>query len=555
MARLGIALVCLALAPNVSAQASDAFVRDVRPTTLERGDTLVVECPGLVPVGTASVLIKGRFDGAPTLDGLVLTGRAAGGERVLVDVDQPLQARVGHPLRITDAAVEVEQYVGGTRTTWRSRPGEALTLTLFPRTFRNLTTALGDQVASSPGLLGHIPLPFVAAALMLLVALVIHLLIAPITGIVVVWERKVSGRMQSRFGPNRVGPRGWGQWLADALKLITKEDLIPSDADVALFRISPYLVWVGVFATVVTLPLSQGAIVADMNVGLLYVISVTSLTVVGILIGGWSSNSKWSLLGGMRSAAQIVSYELPAALALLQIAVLAGTLSPQEIVHAQGGLPHQWFIFANPFAFACFFIYFIAALAEGNRAPFDLPEAESELVAGYTTEYSGFRFSIFSLAEWTNMYVLGTIAAMTFLGGWNVPFVAAERLAGSPLLQGLSLLVMVAKVVTLVFVIIWIRWTLPRFRVDQMMTLCWKYLVPFAFAAFVGTAAWVWLLHALPALDLIMRWAMFAVGGVGVFLFFVGRVVHNFRATKLLHMDGKHFVMPFVERYIDKRLP
>ncbi|HEY0706600.1 MAG TPA: complex I subunit 1 family protein, partial [Polyangia bacterium] len=243
---------------------------------------------------------------------------------------------------------------------------------------------------------------------------------------------------------------------------------------------------------------------------------------------------KWSLLGGMRSAAQIVSYELPASMALLQIALLAGTLSPQGIVRAQGGLPHQWFVFASPFAFAGFFIYFIAALAEGNRTPFDLPEAESELVAGFTTEYSGFRYGVFMLAEWTNVYVLSAAAAAQFFGGWNVPFVSADQVAGSWALGLLGAFLMLTKVVALVFFIIWIRATLPRFRLDQLMALCWKYLIPLSFAAFVLSAAWLLVCDAIPAAHGWVRLLTFGFGGLGLFALFVQRVRVNFRSSHLL---------------------
>jgi NADH-quinone oxidoreductase subunit H len=374
----------------------------------------------------------------------------------------------------------------------------------------------------------------VAAVVVLLVALLIHLLVAPVTGLLVVWERKIWGRMQSRVGPNRVGPHGWGQWLADALKMITKEDIVPTAADARLFRFAPYLMWMSVFASFVVLPLTGSAVVADMNVGLLYLISFTSLTVIAILLGGWTSNSKWSLLGGMRSAAQIVSYELPASLALLQVALLAGSLAPQAIVRSQGGLPHQWLVFSNPFTFVSFFVYFIAALAEANRTPFDLPEAESELVAGFTTEYSGFRYGVFSLAEWTNLYVLGALVSVAFLGGWNVPFVTPEAVAASGALTLLSAIIMIAKVVALVFVIIWIRATLPRLRMDQLMALCWKYLVPISFVTFLGSAGWLWVTHAAPALGTAVRWATFLLGGVVLLAFFVWRVVANFRGSRLL---------------------
>jgi NADH-quinone oxidoreductase subunit H len=350
--------------------------------------------------------------------------------------------------------------------------------------------------------------------------------------------------MQSRIGPNRVGPRGWLQWLADGLKLILKEDVVPTQADAPLFRFAPYLMWMAVFATFVVLPLSASAIVADLNVGLLFLVSITALTVIAVLLGGWSSNSKWSLLGGMRSAAQIVSYELPAALALLQVALLAGTLSPQAIVRAQGGLPHQWFAFANPFAFASLFIYFIAGLAEGNRTPFDLPEAESELVAGFHTEYSGFRWALYFLAEYANIFVVSSVAVTLFFGGWLRPFPSVGWLdiplnmvfpvvliGGSgvltfPLVKKLKdpiqqkvlvgaalVLLLIAalfaipavnaavigmfwfllKVSCIIYLMIWFRGTFPRFRYDQLMNIGWKVAIPVGMAAvFVNALIGMW---------------------------------------------------------------
>ncbi len=555
-----VAVVLLVLGASSSrAAAADRDVgeiRDVRPRLLERGDTLVVEAAGISPGGDVRVQLEGRAVGGPAeearrLAAASLPGRVASGDRVLVDA-AAIAAIAPAGGRLVDLRVAVTQTRGGTETRWRSRPGDLLALELFPSTLRAQAEAARAAAASGTPALRAVA-PYLPALVLLAVGLVLHLLVAPLTGLVVVWERKISGRMQSRLGPNRVGPRGWLQWLADAIKMITKEDLVPADADRTLFRLAPYLMWMSIFATFIVLPLSATAIVADLDVGILYLASITSFSVIAILLGGWASNSKWSLLGGMRSAAQIVSYELPASLALLQAALLAGTLSPQGIVRAQGGLPHEWLVFSNPLSFACFFVYFISALAEGNRTPFDLPEAESELVSGYNTEYSGFRFGIFSLAEWTNMYVLGAVVSTVFLGGWNLPFVPPERIAGSLALEILSMAVMIAKVVTLVFVIIWIRWTLPRFRVDQMMALCWKYFIPISFAAFLGTAAWVWLVAAVPALGAVMRWLVFLTGGVGLGSLFLARVVANFRATKLLYVGDRQFNWPFVERHIEKR--
>src|SRR3977135_598576 len=251
---------------------------------------------------------------------------------------------------------------------------------------------------------------------------------AAITAGIFSWaERRVAARMQSRVGPNRVGPGGFLQWVADAVKLLTKEDLVPAEADQFLFRAAPYFMMVGFACVFVALPFSHRLVIAAMNVGIFFILAVTALIVVGIIMSGWSSNSKWSLFGAIRSAAQIISYEIPAGMALMIPLLLAGTLSTQGIIRAQGGWPWQWFVFDNPATFAAFFIYFISALAEGNRTPFDLPEAESELVAGYNTEYSGMRFSYFFLVEWGNMWVMSALAVTMFCGGWNLPGLTPEH--------------------------------------------------------------------------------------------------------------------------------
>jgi NADH-quinone oxidoreductase subunit H len=343
-------------------------------------------------------------------------------------------------------------------------------------------------------------------------------------------ERRVAGRMQSRIGPNRVGAGGFLQWLADAVKLLFKEDLVPAEADALLFRIAPYFVVTGFALTLVALPFGQSLIMADLGVGIFYITSVTALVVVGILLCGWSSNSKWALFGGMRSAAQVVSYEIPAGLAIMTPVLMAGTLSMQGIIRAQGGWPWEWFLFRNPAALVAFFILFASQLAEGNRTPFDLPEAESELVAGYMTEYSGFRFALFFLVEWGNLWVMSAIAVTLFLGGWQLPGVPAAQwaawrgAAGFPPalwwgMQLVSLLWFSAKTLTLVGVVMWIRWTLPRIRVDQMMTLCWKYLVPAAFACFLFTLLWQLLVGSAPAVESVTGVVLFAAGVLVLALF------------------------------------
>ncbi|HUF40871.1 MAG TPA: NADH-quinone oxidoreductase subunit NuoH [Verrucomicrobiae bacterium] len=349
-----------------------------------------------------------------------------------------------------------------------------------------------DQLMQD-GAFGGLPTEVVYAIGMVLAAfIVLSAFVAPLAGVTSWLERRVWARMQSRVGPNRVGPQGILQWLADGIKNLLKEDLIPASADAKLFSLAPYVVFMGFLCTFVVIPFGENLIVADLNIGILYILAVTSLVVVGILMAGWASNNKWSLLGGMRSAAQIVSYEIPAGLAVLTIVFLAGTMSMQGIINAQGWAPWDWFLFHNPFAFAAFFIYFTAALAEGNRTPFDIPEAESELVAGYVTEYSGMRFLFFFFAEWGNLYVIGAVATTLFLGGWQVP--PLPIFENSPvLLAAAQFLTFFLKAYLWVFVAMWVRATLPRVRVDQLMSLCWKYMVPLAFVCLLGSIGFMFM--------------------------------------------------------------
>jgi NADH-quinone oxidoreductase subunit H len=327
-----------------------------------------------------------------------------------------------------------------------------------------------------------------------IVCFIIVNFIAVYAGVNTLLERKIAAHMQARVGPYQVGPHGSLQWLADALKLLVKEDVIPKDTDGLLFRLAPYVVFAGSFAAWVALPFTVDWSPAVMNVGILYILAVSSAVVIGILMAGWSSGSKWALFGAMRSAAQIVSYEVPVGIALLGMLLIYGTLDMQEISRAQetggwfgyasgwhGGI-FSWGIFRHPpFTIMAFIIYYTAALAETNRTPFDIPEAESELVAGYHTEYSGMRFSFFFLSEYANMFVVSAIATTFFLGGWLPPFglILGSTFPFNAFLEGLFWFM--AKSFALVLLMMWLRWTLPRYRVDQLMDLCWKRLTPLAF--------------------------------------------------------------------------
>jgi NADH-quinone oxidoreductase subunit H len=366
-----------------------------------------------------------------------------------------------------------------------------------------------------------------ALAMLIFGGIVVFGFVMLVAGVTSWLERRVWGRIQSRVGPNRVGPNGALQWLADGIKNMLKEDIIPEAADGMLFRLAPYIVVVGFIAAWVVVPFASNLIIADLNIGVLYLTAVVSLVVVGVLMAGWASNNKWALLGGMRSAAQIVSYEIPAGLSLFPVILLAGTLSMQGIIQEQGWAPWDWFAFHNPFTFAAFILFFVSALAEGNRTPFDLPEAESELVAGFATEYSGMRSLLFFLAEWGNLYIIGALVTTLYLGGWQIPPVTDNVVVQ----QVLQFLTFFLKAYFWVFIAMWIRATLPRVRVDQLMTICWKYMVPISFVNLGGTALVMVLLHAVPALALPMRLAMVVVAAAILIAFFA-RVRYQIRRAR-----------------------
>lgn len=375
---------------------------------------------------------------------------------------------------------------------------------------------------------------------LLIVAAAVLVFMASFAGITSWLERRIAGRMQSRIGPNRVGLVGFWQWLADGLKSFLKEDVIPDAADRTLFKMAPYLVFPGGFAAFAALPWGYGIIASNIDIGIFYITAITTLVVLGILMAGWSSNNKWSLIGGVRSASQMISYEIPAGLSVLTVVAVAGTLNMQSIVAQQGGWPWQWFFFSNPFTFIAFFIFFASILAEGNRTPFDLPEAESELVAGYLVEYSGMRFLFFLFTEWANVWTMSALLTTLFLGGWQIPgiadlgaVIAASPFAVRTLWVAASIAVFFIKTSVFVFIVIWVRWTLPRLRVDQLMLMCWKYFVPIGFVCLLGSALfvilpqtglwhWVWLAMRLLLTGL----------GLAIAIGLIWRAFFNLRAMK-----------------------
>ena len=308
-------------------------------------------------------------------------------------------------------------------------------------------------------------------------------------GILIWAERKISARIQDRLGPTRVGGKfGWLQSLADGIKLIQKEDLAPEGADKVLFRLAPYIVIIASFAAFIVLPFSDGWVAVALDSGLFLILAILSLEVVGVILAGYCSGSKWALFGSIREAAQMVSYEIPMAICALVPIVAAGSLNLGEIGRMQSGWIWNWFIFHDPFTFLAFFAYFTCATASCKRAPFDLAEAESELVAGFLTEYSGMRWSFFFLAEYATMFVVSGIASLLFLGGWHlgIPILPEGHWASN--LIGIG--VFIGKASLLVCVQIWVRWTLPRLRIDQVMTTCLKYLIPISCFLFLGAIIW-----------------------------------------------------------------
>lgn len=330
--------------------------------------------------------------------------------------------------------------------------------------------------------------------LKIVIALFALLTMVTIFGISLVWlERKELGHLQGRVGPTRVGPLGLLQVVADGIKLVTKEDVAPDKSSKILFNVAPLLVFVPSFVVWITIPLSPGLVVRSLDLGLFFFIAISVLSIVGLVLAGWSSNSKYAILGGFRSAAQLVSYEIPIIMAVIVVVMMTDSMNFVAVVDAQAKVPY---IVIQPLAFL---VFLIAGLAEVGRTPFDIYFAESEVVGGPFVEYSGAHWAIFFLAEYVNTFVIAALGALLFLGGWNWPF--------SDLPMILALLVFVAKTYFLASIIFWIRATYPRLRIDQLMSFGWKVLIPLAFASIFATAVQIfygWPVWTLTVMSLVL---------------------------------------------------
>ena len=336
-------------------------------------------------------------------------------------------------------------------------------------------------------LYGNLPGALALCVEMIIVGLGVIGLFALLGLVLVLMERKVSAYMQIRLGPNRVGPRGMLQTLADTLKLMMKEGLTPDGADKLLFNLAPFLAMIVAMLLMAPIGFAKDFQIWDLNIGVLFISAVSSLSVISILMAGWSSNNKYSLLGAMRSGAQIVSYELSAGLAVLSVVVLTGSLKLSDIVYSQ---QDGWWIFKGHIpVLIAFVIFLVAVTAETNRAPFDLAEAESELTAGFHTEYSGMKFALFFLAEYVNVFIVCAIGATIFLGGW-MPFHIGHWRAFNHVMDFVpSSIWFFGKTFLLIFIIMWFRWTFPRLRIDQLLNLEWKYLLPISMVNMVLSTA------------------------------------------------------------------
>ncbi|MBI1248314.1 NADH-quinone oxidoreductase subunit NuoH [bacterium] len=345
---------------------------------------------------------------------------------------------------------------------------------------------------------------FLGYTLAALVQAILLIHVIALGAFVFIWaERKVSGRIQDRLGPTRTGGKfGWLQSLADGIKLLSKEDLMPKDADPILFKLAPYVSLAASFTAFVAVPFAAGWVALPLNIGLFFVIAILGLEVFGVILAGYSSGSKWSLFGAMRQAAQVVSYEVPLGMCVVVPVMICGTMDLVAIGEQQRGWFTNWLIFHDPFIFIIFWVYFACAVASVNRAPFDLAEAESELVAGFLTEYSGMRWSLFFMAEYGSMILVSLLASILFFGGWNGPIPIftglidwfPDYLGNSWVFTTFANLVGVVNILLKasigVIIMMWVRWTFPRLRVDQVITMCLKYCVPIAAVCLLGVMFW-----------------------------------------------------------------
>ena len=349
-------------------------------------------------------------------------------------------------------------------------------------------------VTSQHRLVSYLPAEFQSISSAILSVIAIVLVFALLFAITTVLERKGLGRMQNRYGPNRVGPCGFFQPLADGVKSLTKEDLVPRTADQLVHFLAPVLLVMAAFLAYAVLPVGRNMVLVNLNAGVLYFFAVGSLVELAVFMAGWSSRNKYSLLGAMRAIAQMISYEVPLVLASIVVIMAAGSLSTVSIVDMQAsytGIWPHWFVF-TPWGFAGFALFMIAATAESNRSPFDLPEGESEIIAGYYIEYSGFKFALFFLGEYLGMFATSAMAITLFLGGWAAPF---SFLTWIP-----SYIWFFAKLVLLILIFIWIRGTLPRLRMDQLMSFAWQFMLPMTLLNLFVAGVW----HFMPAG--IVRW-------------------------------------------------
>jgi NADH-quinone oxidoreductase subunit H len=341
-----------------------------------------------------------------------------------------------------------------------------------------------------------------------------------VSALLFIWaERKISARIQDRLGPTRTGKFGLLQSLADGIKLITKEDLIPTAADPVLYRLAPYLAFCAAFCGYIALPFGAGVAPQLLNVAAFFLLAALASEVFGVLLAGYASGNKWALFGGVREAAQVVSYEIPRGLCVLVPVAIAGTLDLTRHSQLQAGFFWNWTLFHDPFTAAAFVIFFIVATASCKRAPFDLAEAESELVAGFHTEYSGIRWSYFFMAEYGSMFAMSGLAVLLFLGGWHtglLPFEPTEEF-GYWLGNFVNVPVFIAKGSLLVGVMMWVRWTLPRLRIDQVMTACLKYFLPLSCAVLV--LACTWQLLVPPEVAAVVRYTLAGASVLGGLLF------------------------------------